>query len=109
VASFEYFLWRLSRHLVDSIEPRLPDEAEPLVEVTDNGDAVVIAAELPQVSPHDIRVTVGARSVTITVEERGFTSYSETFETGRVSPNAADIHFRNGVLEVRVPMRKSIF
>jgi HSP20 family molecular chaperone IbpA len=109
VASFEYFLWRLSKHLVDSIEPQLPDEAEPLVEVTDNGDAVVIAAELPGVSAQNIRVTVAARSVTINVEEGGFTSYSETFETGRISPNAADIHYRNGVLEVRVPLRKSIF
>jgi len=107
---FEDFLWRLSRNLFTAASAmREQNQAEPYFEVDESDDGLLITAELPLVKPQDLRVNVSEREVTISVLSGSIVSYTESFECERTDPKDAKILFRNGILEIRLPYKKSIF
>jgi HSP20 family protein len=94
---------------------------EPLVEMREEGNDVVVNAELPGVAKEDIKLRVTGERIEIRVEKkekteekkRGYYAYSSRFEGYREAlgfPSAVDAKrakatFKNGVLEVRVPKK----
>ncbi len=80
---------------------------QPRVEMAETNSDVVIAAELPNVSPGDINLTVTDDSVSISgLAMLGFGSIS-LYRTiplpTMVKSEQADVTYANGVLEVRLP------
>jgi HSP20 family molecular chaperone IbpA len=106
---FEDFLWRLSRQLLNMVGPQAVYRAEPYVELTESEGGVKLTAETPGVRPEDLRIRVSDDQIRLNILENGYTVYSGVYETGRLKPREADIHYRNGVLEVTVPHRKTFF
>ncbi len=81
---------------------RMTPELEPLVDVFEEGDEIVVVAELPGVEPEQVKVRVKGKTLTIDVNnpER---PYHKTVELpAKVKKNEARPTMRNGVLELRL-------
>ncbi len=79
----------------------MADAREPLVDLFDEADEILIVAELPGVKPEEVTVTVGESAVIIT------TTGARRFRAVQVLPCAVDEAsltraMRNGILEVRL-------
>jgi HSP20 family protein len=91
----------------------------PSIDVFEQGDEIVVKAELPGLSKDDIDLTVSGSSLTLKGEkskkeevkeedyyycERSFGSFSRTIDLPcEVKVDAAKASFTSGVLEVRLP------
>ncbi len=101
---------------------RMPEVPEaPVVDVFEEGDAVVLKAELPGLKKEEVEVEVAGDSVTISgkkakeekVEKKDYYRYERSVgEFSRsvalpveVEAGKATAHLENGVLEVRVPKK----
>ncbi|MBD3387759.1 MAG: hypothetical protein GF416_01810 [Candidatus Altiarchaeales archaeon] len=105
----EDFLWRLSRQLFNMVGGQMMQSPEPYVEVSEHDEGVVLAAEAPGVRPEDLRVRVSDHGIRISIVENGIITYSRTYETGKISQDDAEITCKNGVLEVKVPYKRTFF
>lgn len=76
------------------------EDREPLVEVIDEKDKVVIVAEMPGVEKKDIQLKATEDSVTISAEtpERKYHKKVDLYT--RVRPQSSKAMYKNGVLEV---------
>lgn len=80
------------------------DIREPLVDIFDEADEVVVTAELPGVSDRDISITFEADRLTI--ETRGERHYvKELVLPSPVDPDSLAQTYNNGVLELRIAKR----
>lgn len=78
------------------------EEREPLVEVYEEGDEVIIVAEVPGVSKEDINLTVSDRELEISVDTPKRKYYKRVELPKDVDPNTIKASYRNGILEVKV-------
>lgn len=118
---FEEF-WKRPFSAFGSIMPRLRSEAEvvaPAVDIYEEGDDLVVKAELPGLNKEDIEVKITSDYISISGEkkreekveeknyyryERSYGSFSRTFRLPLdVQTEKAKAKFENGVLEVRIP------
>ena len=92
---------------------------EPFVDVIDNGDKVVVAADIPGVEKEDLSVNISGDMLEISAErkkeaeekkegyvrrERTYTSYYRAIPLpAEVDADKADATFENGVLEISMP------
>ena len=92
---------------------------EPFVDVIDNGDKVVVAADIPGVEKEDLSVNISGDMLEISAErkkeaeekkegyvrrERTYTSYYRAIPLpAEVDADKADATFENGVLEITMP------
>ena len=120
---FEDFFRRPFSLMRPSWFPRLRmpeiEEISPSVDVFEEGDGVVVKAELPGMSKEDIDVKVTDDIVTISGEkkkekkiekknfyrmERSYGSFSRSFRLPtEVQTEKASAKFKEGVLEIRIP------
>jgi HSP20 family protein len=91
----------------------------PSVDIYEEGDAVVVNAELPGIGKEDIEVHISDDLLTISGEkkaeekverkdyhriERSYGSFSRSVRLpGEILPDQAKASFRDGVLEIRIP------
>jgi HSP20 family protein len=80
--------------------PELKEEIEPLVDVVDGKDSLMVYAELPGVDKKDIQLSVTDESLTISVEREKRHYYKEVSLPAKVKPDTAKASYKNGVLEV---------
>ncbi len=99
--------------------PRTVEEVSPSVDVFEEGDDVVVKAELPGIKKEDIEVNLSDDIMTISGEkkkeekvqkkdyyslERSFGSFRRSFRLpSEVLPDKAKAAFKDGILEIRVP------
>jgi HSP20 family protein len=86
---------------------QLQDKREPLVDVVSSGKEVRVIAEMPGVNKEDIEVTVGDRSLVISVDREDRAYYKELDLPGVVDPKGAKSSYNNGVLEITIPLKAS--
>ncbi len=80
--------------------PEVSDVREPLVDVFDEDEEVLVVAELPGAQGPEIAVTVVNQ--TLTLEAKGAHRYAKTIELpAKVKPEPSRKVYRNGLLEVR--------
>ncbi|WP_353683520.1 Hsp20/alpha crystallin family protein [Thermodesulfovibrio sp. 3907-1M] len=107
--------------LFRSFVPRLREEeiVSPAVDIYEEGDELVVKAELPGIKKEDIEVKITDDYLTISGEkkkeekvekkdyyryERSYGSFSRTFRLPvDVQTDKAKAKFENGVLEIRIP------
>jgi len=80
--------------------PELKEEIEPLMDVVDSKDSLLVYAELPGVDKNDIRLSVTDKSLTISIEREKRRYYKEVSLPTKVKPETAKARYKNGVLEV---------
>ncbi|MCS7203374.1 MAG: Hsp20/alpha crystallin family protein [Thermodesulfovibrio sp.] len=106
--------------LFRSLVPRLKEEVvSPAVDIYEEGDDLVVKAELPGLKKEDIEVKLTDDYITISGEkkkeekveeknyfryERSYGSFSRTFRLPlEVQTDKAKAKFENGILEIRIP------
>lgn len=79
---------------------------EPLVDVLDEGDWVVVLAELPGVEEKDIHLEVKDDVLELTAEARDRKYSKEVLLPSEVEGNTVESSYKNGILEVKLMKRK---
>jgi HSP20 family protein len=95
------------------------EEISPTVDIFEEGDDVVVKAELPGIKKEDIDVKLTDSSITISGEkkkeekvekknyyrmERSYGSFTRTFSLpADVQTDKAKAEFKDGILQIRVP------
>lgn len=82
--------------------PKIRKEREPLVDVIEEDEAVVIVAELPGVEKDDINLHAIEDRLTFSVNTPNRKYRKELTLPARVDPKSACASYKNGVLEVRL-------
>ena len=81
--------------------PMVADVREPLVDVFDEDEEIVIVAEIPGVGGEDVKVEV--RDDILHLETTGDRKYEkEVLLSGTVDPKSMQKKFTNGILELRL-------
>lgn len=82
--------------------PEIRDEREPLVDIMEEDDDVVVVAELPGVERDDIKLHTTRDELVISVDTPKRRFHKELRLPAIVDPNSAQASYKNGVLEVRL-------
>lgn len=90
-------------------ESEISDDPEPLIDVIDEGEAVVVLAALPGVDKEDIDLRLTENCLTFCVDAVDFEWYDELKLPARVNPKSARASYKNGVLEVKVEKLGKLF
>jgi len=83
-------------------ELEVSDDPEPLVDLIDDGETLVVLAALPGVNKDDIDLRLTGNSLTFSVDAADFEWYDELKLPARVNPKSARASYKNGVLEIKV-------
>lgn len=86
-------------------EKRVSEEREPLVDVMREGKEIVVVAELPGVEREDIKITGKDRYLEIKVDTAQRKYYKEVELPERVDHKKAKVNYKNGILEIRLPIK----
>ncbi|WP_054857002.1 Hsp20/alpha crystallin family protein [Vulcanisaeta sp. JCM 16159] len=112
----------LISRLATVVDPRLVTR-EPPIDVFDNGDSVIILADLPGVKKENIKVRVGSNYVEIMAEPQplpavgkaarverlsNFRVYRKVELGVRLKVDSAKAMYRDGVLQIIIPKLGSI-
>lgn len=126
----ERYFDKFLRHPFSMMPPsfQFPDfpklgEISPSVDIFEEGEDMVVKAELPGIAKEDLHVTMTENTLTITGEkkkeekvekkdfhriERSYGSFTRNFRLpDNVSGEKAKASFKDGVLEVRLPKTKA--
>lgn len=79
---------------------------EPLVDVLDEGERLVVIAELPGVAEKDIHVQVKEDILELTAEAGDRKYRKEILLPGAVAAESMESSYRNGILEIKLRKRK---
>lgn len=79
-------------------------EREPLVDVTVTDGNIIVVAELPGVDKTDIKLHGTEDTLTISVDKAEYGYYKEVELPNKVDVKKAKSTFKNGVLEVTLPI-----
>ncbi|MGC8982344.1 MAG: archaeal heat shock protein Hsp20 [Desulfurococcaceae archaeon] len=84
--------------------PEIIEEREPLVDVFERGDEVVVVAEIPGVDKEkiDLKVTEDGKTLIIKASNEERKYYKEVDLPAKVDPESAKASYKNGILEVRL-------
>lgn len=97
----------------DNLQPweddELGEEVEPLVDIVEDDDGLVVLAVLPGVDKDAINLRVTASCLTVSVDAADFEWYDELKLPCKVKPKSACASYKNGVLEVKFEkLRKTV-
>ena len=84
------------------IKPVLSEEREPLIDIYEEGDDLVILAEVPGVDEEDIKLNVSEEVLEIKVDAPDRKYHKLVDLTQPVSTEIAKTTYKNGVLEARL-------
>lgn len=82
--------------------PLLTETREPVTDVLDEGQEVVVIVELPGVEEREVRLAVRGDVLEVAAAGRGRRYYKEVVLPAAVDPQSIRSTYRNGILEVRV-------
>ena len=83
-------------------KPRLPEDPEPLVDVIEEDDAIVVVAGLLRVRKEDLQIHAAHCSLTISSDTSEHKYYRELALPAATEPESAVATYKNGVLQVRL-------
>lgn len=90
-------------------ESEISDDQEPLVDIIEEGETVVVFAALTGVNKDDIDLRLTENCLTVSVDTANFEWYDELKLPARVDPKTAIASYKNGVLEVKVKKLDKLF
>lgn len=88
--------------------PQIREEREPLIDIMDQKDAIVVVAELPGVEKRAINLNATDFTLTISGKKEQRKYFKELDLPESVDPKSAKARYKNGVLEVRLKKAKAV-
>ena len=82
--------------------PEIRDEREPLVDIMEEDEDVVVVAELPGIEKEAIKLHTTPDELVIAVDTPKRRFHKELRLPAVVDPNSAQASYKNGVLEARL-------
>lgn len=92
----------INRHQTWDEEEESFDDQDPLIDLIDNEETLIILAALPGVEKEAIDLRVTENCLTFSVDGSDFEWYDELKLPARVNPKLAHASYKNGVLEVKL-------
>lgn len=86
--------------------PVVEEVREPIVDVIDEEDRILVIAELPGVSENQIRVEVTGDILNLTASDTDRKYAKELLLPGKVKVESLKTSYRNGILEITVEKAK---
>ncbi len=84
-------------------EPVVKSKREPLIEVSEEQEQIVVIAEMPGVERNDIELEATSDSLIISTKEHAKRSYYKTIKLpSAIKSDVAKARYINGILEVRL-------
>ena len=97
---------RFGNVLDDAEGPIVEEVREPMVDVFDEGDHLLLIAELPGVSASDIKFEVKQDILDLTAHNQERKYQKEVLLSSAVTTAGATQSYRNGILELKLPKEK---
>ncbi|MBY9006665.1 MAG: Hsp20/alpha crystallin family protein [Candidatus Lokiarchaeota archaeon] len=85
--------------------PKVDDVREPLVEITEEEDQIIVIAEMPGVLKEDIELKSTTNSLTISTNNqnlKGPSYYKEIELPSSINSDYAKARYQNGILEIKL-------
>ena len=82
--------------------PVVVENREPLMDVFDEGERVLVIAELPGIEEKDVRMSVNGDILDVAASTRDRKYHKEVLLPESVDPESLESSYRNGVLEIRL-------
>jgi HSP20 family protein len=86
--------------------PVVEEVREPMVDVFDEKDRILVIAELPGVSESEIKIEVAGDILNLTASDRDRKYAREVLLPGRVKPDSVKTSYKNGILEITLEKEK---
>ena len=83
-------------------EEEISDDVEPLVDIIEDGQLLVVLVALPGINKDDIDLRVTENCLTVTIDTDDFEWYDKLNLPTKVKPKSVHASYKNGVLEVRL-------
>ncbi len=83
-------------------DPEISEDSEPLVDLIEDEETLVVLASLPGVNKDTIDLRVTKNRLTVSVDTPNLECYEELKLPARVDPKSARALYKNGVLEVKL-------
>jgi HSP20 family protein len=86
--------------------PVVEEVREPIVDVFDEEDHILVIAELPGVSEDKIKVEVVGDILSLTASDKDKKYAKEILLPGKVKPDSVKTFYKNGILEITLKKEK---
>lgn len=86
--------------------PVVEEVREPMVDVFDEQDHILVIAELPGVSENEIKIEVAGDIVNLTASDKDRKYAREILLPGKVKTEAIKTSYNNGILEITLEKEK---
>jgi HSP20 family protein len=84
-------------------KPKVEPTREPLVEINEESDKIIVIAEMPGVTKEDVEIKTTSRSLTISTKPNfGRTYYKEVELPSAINSDYAKASLRNGILCIKL-------
>jgi len=86
--------------------PVVEEIREPMVDVFDEEDRILVIAELPGVSENEVKVEVAGDILNLDASDRDRKYAKEILLPGKVKPDSVKTSYKNGILEITLEKEK---
>jgi HSP20 family protein len=86
--------------------PVVEEVREPMVDVFDEKDHILVIAELPGVAENEIKIEVAGDILNLTASDKGRKYAKEILLPGKVKPESMKTSYNNGILEITLEKEK---
>jgi HSP20 family protein len=86
--------------------PVVEEVREPMVDVFDEKDRILVIAELPGVSESEIKIEVAGDILNLTASDRDRKYAKEILLPSKVKPDSMKTSYKNGILEITLEKEK---
>ena len=86
--------------------PIVEEVREPMIDVFDEEDHILVIAELPGVSENEIKIEVAGDILNLTASDKDRKYAKEILLPGKVNPDSVKTSYNNGILEVTLQKEK---
>lgn len=82
--------------------PKVEEEREPMTDLFDEKDEIVIIAEMPGIEEVDIKIDVKGDMLDISAERNSRKYHKELLLPAKVEKENMQVKYNNGILEIRI-------
>jgi len=86
--------------------PVVEEVREPMVDVFDEEDRILVIAELPGVSENEVKIEVAGDILNLTASDRDRKYAKEILLPCKVKPDSVKTSYKNGILEITLEKEK---
>ena len=86
--------------------PIVEEVREPMVDVFDEEDRILVIAELPGVSENEVKIEVAGDILNLTASDRDRKYAKEILLPSKVKPDSMKTSYKNGILEITLEKEK---